>query len=105
MFLLFCDAPARQSLIWLTLVLGVGTDAPSRYSASMASVNSSFLRRSGVRNAEANALSTKSSCAVLLGMEYQPDQVAQATTESLARRSAQANSRGCAAPRVGITAW
>src|SRR5947209_7301929 len=59
MFLLLCDAPDRQSLIWWTLVFGVGMDAPSRYSASIASVNSSFLRRSGVRNADANALSTK----------------------------------------------
>src|SRR5215831_17941790 len=39
-------------------VLGVGTDAPTRYSTIMHSVNSSLFRRSGVRKAEANALST-----------------------------------------------
>src|ERR1700710_2061713 len=47
-----------QSLIDVVLVFGVGMDAPSRYSISIARVNSSFLRRSGVRNADANARST-----------------------------------------------
>src|SRR6185437_14114706 len=47
-----------QALIATLLVFGVGNEAPSRYSPIMASVNSSFLRRSGVRNADANAVST-----------------------------------------------
>src|SRR6476620_8844304 len=52
------DTCLMQSLIPTMFVFGVGIDAPSRYSPSMARVNSSFLRRSGVRNADANALST-----------------------------------------------
>ena len=44
--------------IMTVLVFGVGTEAPRRYSAIIASVNSSFLRRSGVRNADPNALNT-----------------------------------------------
>src|SRR5690242_5897135 len=58
---MFCDAwlaPLMQLLIALVFVLGVGTEAPSRNSTRMLRVNSSFLRRSGVRNAEANAPST-----------------------------------------------
>src|ERR1700712_5326692 len=47
-----------QVLMFLVLVLGVGTEAPRRYSTIIASVKSSFLRRSGVRNADAKALST-----------------------------------------------
>src|SRR5690242_18948419 len=47
-----------QPLIAEVFVFGVGIDAPSRYSTSIASVNSSFLRRSGVLNADANALNT-----------------------------------------------
>src|SRR5690348_13353718 len=47
-----------QALIATLLVFGVGSEAPNRYSPIMASVNSSFLRRSGVRNADANAVST-----------------------------------------------
>jgi hypothetical protein len=39
-------------------VFGVGMDAPSRYSAMSASVKRIFFRRSGVRNADPNALST-----------------------------------------------
>jgi hypothetical protein len=58
MFLLLWEAPARQLLIAVVLVFGVGIDAPNRYNASIASVKSSFFRRSGVRNADANALST-----------------------------------------------
>src|SRR5262245_46289046 len=43
---------------------GLGTVAPSRYMATIASVNSSFLRRSGVLNALRKAESTgSSSCA------------------------------------------
>src|SRR5579875_4192405 len=51
-------ADLMQELMPCVFVFGVGIDAPSRYSTSIARVNSSFLRRSGVRNADANALST-----------------------------------------------
>src|SRR6266536_2490497 len=44
-------------MLWV-FVFGVGTDAPIRYSTMMLSVKSNFFRRSGVRNADANALST-----------------------------------------------
>src|SRR3954447_19586079 len=43
---------------------GPGTDAPSRYTAIIARENSSLRRRSGVRNAAANACST---CPPLVG--------------------------------------
>src|SRR5579862_8374979 len=51
-------APEIQVLMPLLLVFGVGTEAPSLYSAIIAKVKSNFFRRSGVRNAEAKALST-----------------------------------------------
>src|SRR3982751_3707906 len=106
MFLLFCDALDRQSLICRTLVFGVGIEAPSRYSASMPSVKSSLMRRSGVRNADANALSTKfllRRCC--LGTECRAHQVTRTVTGRLGHRSAQANSRTARAhtmrPRTG----
>src|SRR5262245_40880054 len=42
---------------------GVGSWEPNRKSAMIPSVNSIFRRRSGVRNARANAVSTQASCA------------------------------------------
>src|SRR5262249_25483851 len=47
-----------QWLMFLVDTPGVGTVAPSRYSAMMPSEKASLLRRSGVRNADANAEST-----------------------------------------------
>src|SRR5215475_8716456 len=47
-----------QSLMFLVDTPGVGTVAPNRYTAMMPREKSSFLRRSGVRNADANAEST-----------------------------------------------
>src|SRR6059036_35870 len=102
MFLLCCDAPDRQSLIWPTFVFGVGIDAPSRYSASIARVKSSFLRRSGVRNADANALSTDPPAAKLV---YGRDADRRMRRRPGSPMSAQANSRRFRAysmrPRTG----
>src|SRR5215475_38037 len=47
-----------HSLMFLVDTPGVGTVAPSRCTAMMPREKSSFLRRSGVRNADANAEST-----------------------------------------------
>src|SRR5262249_27091585 len=47
-----------HSLMFLVDTPGVGTVAPSRYTAMMPREKSSVLRRSGVRNADANAEST-----------------------------------------------
>ena len=47
----------RQESTAFSEIPGVGTVAPSRNMAMMKSVNSSFLRRSGVRNARTNAVS------------------------------------------------
>src|SRR5215475_1829658 len=58
MFFVLWLAVLRQVLMLCRFVFGVGTDAPIRYSKIMASVKRSFFRRSGVRNADANALST-----------------------------------------------
>ena len=49
----------RQKLTCLTLTFGVGMIEPSRKTARIASVKKIFLRRSGVRNALANAASTR----------------------------------------------
>ena len=51
-------AASMQPRIALLFVFGEGTEAPSRYNKTMASVKTSFLRRSGVRKADAKALST-----------------------------------------------
>src|SRR5688572_26297343 len=51
-------ASSRQLLIACTETPGPGTEAPSRYTAMIARENSSLRRRSGVRNAAANACST-----------------------------------------------
>ena len=72
-------------MFW-TLVFGVGIEAPSRYNASIASVNSSFLRRSGVRKADANALSKGPPAAKLLsGVLF--SQANSQVPESLALRA------------------
>src|SRR5919205_1552779 len=57
-------ACSRQLLIASTETRGPGTAAPSRYTAMIARENSSLRRRSGVRNAAANACST---CPPLFG--------------------------------------
>src|SRR3712207_835121 len=57
-------ASSRQLLIASTETPGPGIAAPRRYTAMMPRENSSFRRRSGVRNAAANACST---CPPLLG--------------------------------------
>src|SRR3954453_2206793 len=62
-----CDracAYSRQVLIAWMDTPGPGTEAPSRKMAIMARGNSSLRRRSGVRNAAANACST---CPPLVG--------------------------------------
>src|SRR5438270_26051 len=65
----FC-AWVRQVLIAEMETPGPGTLAPSRYTAIIARENNSLRRRSGVRNAAANACST---CPPLLGpMRLQP---------------------------------
>src|SRR4029453_2420603 len=51
----------RQKLTCSTLTLGVGNMEPKRKIARIASVKKIFLRRSGVRNALANAASTRAS--------------------------------------------
>src|SRR5919107_1604215 len=51
-------ASSRQLLIACTETPGPGIEAPSRYTAMIARENSSLRRRSGVRNAAANACST-----------------------------------------------
>src|SRR5688500_4348440 len=51
-------ASSRHLLIASTETPGPGTAAPSRYTAMIARENSSLRRRSGVRNAAANACST-----------------------------------------------
>ncbi len=56
------DMP-EQYLTFCSEMPGAGRFAPNRNKAIMAPVNSSFLRRSGVRNARTNTLST----AVALG--------------------------------------
>ena len=51
----------RKKLLFtlgIIVVYRVGTHVPIRYTTMMASVKSSFLRRSGVLNARANAVST-----------------------------------------------
>src|ERR1022692_107895 len=52
-------AAFRQKLTFFSEMPGVGRDAPSRNMAMMKSVNSSFLRRSGVRNALMNPVSMR----------------------------------------------
>src|SRR6266849_956928 len=42
-----------------SLIPGAGSDEPNRNKATMPSVKSSFLRRSGVRNARMNAVSMR----------------------------------------------
>src|SRR5215218_3117980 len=59
----FC-ACSRQLLIASTETPGPGMEAPRRYTAMIARENSSLRRRSGVRNAAANACST---CPPLVG--------------------------------------
>src|SRR5512133_1564568 len=54
-------ARLRQKLTCLTLTFGVGMVEPRRKTARIASVKKIFLRRSGVRNALANAASTRAS--------------------------------------------
>src|SRR6185312_13095175 len=91
------DTCLMQSLMPRMFVFGVGMDAPSRYRTSMASVNSSFLRRSGVRNADANALSTDPPAGgvvdpVILTAgppESTSDGPAQANSPALRRRKCQ----------------
>ncbi len=51
----------RQVCTFATLTPGAGTCDPSRKIAMMNSTNSNLRRRSGVRKALANALSTRSS--------------------------------------------
>src|SRR5215218_5677049 len=57
-------AASRHALMAWTETPGPGTEAPSRYTAIIARENSSLRRRSGVRNAAANACST---CPPLVG--------------------------------------
>src|SRR5215469_2855000 len=55
---LFAATPA-QYVTFFSLIPGAGSDEPNRNSATMPSVKSSFLRRSGVRNARMNAVSMR----------------------------------------------
>ena len=48
-----------QALMDFSEMPGAGSAEPSRNTAMMKSVNSSFLRRSGVRNARMNAVSMR----------------------------------------------
>src|SRR5258708_31441631 len=52
-------ARREQSDTFRSLMPGVGSDEPNLNSATMPSVKSSFLRRSGVRNARMNAVSMR----------------------------------------------
>src|ERR1700734_2579530 len=60
-----CRVPARPDVAatfeqyetFASLLPGAGRDEPNRNKAMMPSVKSSFLRRSGVRNARMNAVS------------------------------------------------
>src|SRR6201995_2045065 len=62
-----CRVPARPELAaafeqietFASLMPGAGSDEPNRNKAMMPSVKSSFLRRSGVRNARMNAVSMR----------------------------------------------
>src|SRR5690348_9566489 len=79
-----------QSLIALVFVFGVGIDAPRRYRARIASVKSSFFRRSGVRNAETKAVSTDPPATNSLGTGRRR---AGTSSELPVRGPAQANSQ------------
>src|ERR1700691_4332533 len=50
---------AEQIPTFASLMPGAGSDEPNRNRATMPSVKSSFLRRSGVRNARMNAVSMR----------------------------------------------
>ena len=53
------DARPAQSDTFFSLIPGAGSDAPNRNRVRIPSVNSSFLRRSGVLNARMNAVSMR----------------------------------------------
>src|SRR5215472_14065415 len=55
---LFAATPA-QYVTFFSLMPGAGSDEPNRNKTMMPSVKSSFLRRSGVRNARMNAVSMR----------------------------------------------
>src|SRR5262249_49087860 len=55
---LFAATPA-QYVTFFSLTPGAGSDEPNRNRVMMPSVKSSFLRRSGVRNARMNAVSMR----------------------------------------------
>src|SRR4029450_3746745 len=104
----------RQKLTCSTLTFGVGMMEPKRKIARIASVKKIFLRRSGVRNALANAASTRASlsrdnpgrvtellarCRVCSSREQ--DRPTLSRTDQEARIVSVAQS----APRCSLRAW